>query len=158
MGNCSKLLFYNNEKGVWRMKIKRLINNTHFKPIPEKYLLTTENKNEIKYFFNRLLKAIIFITLIYFSRKFVRENKQAHDMANELFTSIDPVFIVRFFAVNNIGLGVIIGSICFLFWGFNLLKKKILVWALIFTLIDSTILYIYPEIPAAIFKAIYLDT
>lgn len=124
--------------------------------INKKYLFGKEDKSELYLISKRVLKILLAILLIKSIRVLLIKNNDANTFINELFSIASPEQIFKFFSINVIVIGVLGLIAGYLIQGKSIIKNKLFSFLFFFCLIDGIFIYLFPEIPSSVAKAIFL--
>lgn len=123
--------------------------------IPQKYIISKDDKYEIKTVFLRFLKiALLFLSIKLFRIYLLQDDTIPKGLISEFLTLGSPEDLIKFIALQLMFMGILGICIFYLFMGTKLLKTKLFNILLFLFLIEGIYMYSFPEIHIAIFKAI----
>ncbi len=123
--------------------------------LKKKYIFNHEDKKELIPLGKKILKLIIVIAVIKITRVFLVVNNTVNKTITEIFAIAPPEELFRFFALMIMVFGFIILFCLYLIKGKNVIKHQLFMYIMLFCIVDMLFIYIFPEIPSSIFKAIF---
>lgn len=124
--------------------------------IPKKYLISDADRKEIMTIIRRTIKVLILILSIKLLRIYLSKSGiEQNELILEILAIGSPVELVKFLAINIIGIGVIGLIVFYLIMGTSLLKKKLFYFLFFALFIEGIYMHTFPEIHIAIIKAIF---
>lgn len=137
-------------------KLKRL---SILDKLPQKYKTTEEDKEELKVIGKRVLKLIIIVTLIKVLRLYMyNTGSNGSNFIAELFSVITVEEFFKFTAILSLMFGVIFSVTTYIIIGTKVLRKRLYIYLFFFFIIDSIFIYLHPEIPSSVFRAVFIYT
>ncbi|MDD9309724.1 hypothetical protein PUS82_00050 [Cytobacillus firmus] len=125
--------------------------------LQKKYYFSMNDKSDLFLILKRVSKVLLAILLLKAIRLYLIKNEEANSVINELFTIASPEQIFRFVSINLMAVGVLGLIVAYLIQGKSIIKNKLFSFLFFFCLLDGAFMYLFPEIPLSISKAIFLD-
>jgi hypothetical protein len=132
----------------------KLIVNEVFK---KKYFVTPGDKTDLLRILKRIIKIVILILLIKGTRLYLLKSDEFVSGVSEFLevVTLEQLFKMNALALMFIGLAGLFVS--YLVVGKSIIRTKWFNFLFLFCLIDAMFVYLFPEIPASVFKAILLN-
>lgn len=122
-----------------------------------KYLFDKENLTDAKPFLRRIGITLFIILVIKSIRTILKTNETAHSYFSYILLNSSAEFLFEFFAVNLMAFGTICLLVGYIMKGKSILKHKVFNTILFICLIDALFIFVFPEIPLSVAKAVFLN-
>ncbi|WP_282156240.1 hypothetical protein [Cytobacillus gottheilii] len=122
--------------------------------VKQKYWFNEDDKEDLRLIIKRVIKIVIAIIVIKLLRVYLIRNESTAGLIHTFNAAIPLEVLLKF---TSIGM-LFIGLVCLIFWylirGKEIIKNRLFSILLFIFLIDSIFIYLYPEIPAAVARAV----